>query len=151
MATCIDLKKRFGDRYQVTYEESYAAQHGKRAHKPGPWLMIIPCRNGHIYPQGGDLLAASTNHRSRVATRLIELPGVTVVQDGSDGVNVAFPIAAFEQVAAVMKPRKRRKLSAKERAERDARLKRFRFPRASHDAGDDQERDDTDGADPKVA
>ena len=39
----IDLQERFGKRYQIARDE---------AHKPrgkiDPWLLLIPCRYGHI-------------------------------------------------------------------------------------------------------
>ena len=50
---CIDLKGRFGSRYRVEYEESYEAQYRPGARTRDPWLMIIPCRFGHIFPYGG--------------------------------------------------------------------------------------------------
>ena len=50
---CINLKEMFGDRYKVTYEESYYADHGETAYKEDPWLMILLCQHGHICPWGG--------------------------------------------------------------------------------------------------
>jgi len=47
---CVNLRERFGRRYRVEYEESYYAQHGPRARIEDPWLQIIPCRAGHVYP-----------------------------------------------------------------------------------------------------
>jgi len=55
MPTCINLKELLGRRYRVTYEESYRADHGPGARTADPWLMIVPCRYGHIFPHGGQL------------------------------------------------------------------------------------------------
>jgi hypothetical protein len=106
---CVNLKQPFGKQYRVCYEESYYAQYGPRARTDDPWLQIIPCRYGHIYPHGGDLLAASTNKAGLTARRLKALAGVTVHQDGDDGVTVLFPIEMFPAVAALMHPKRRRK------------------------------------------
>lgn len=112
---CIDLRRRFGEQYRVTYEESYWAQYGDDARVEDLWLQIIPCRHGHIYPHEGDMLAASTDKRGRVAAALVALDFITVLQDGDDGVNVAFHVNHFEEVAALLKPRRKRHLSETER------------------------------------
>lgn len=131
MKTCIDLKRQFGQRYQITCEESYDAERGERARGHDPWLLTIPCRFGHIYPHGGKLLGASTNCRGPVANRLAALPGVRVVQVGHDGINVVFHVNHFAQVAKIIRPRCRRSLSPKKRAEQTERLRQYRFRRAT--------------------
>ncbi len=125
---CIDLEQQFGHRFRVEYGPSYYAQYGERARVNDPWLKIIPCRNGHIYPHGGKLLAASTNNRGPVAKRLMALPCTTVWQDGDDGVTVLFDVADFDKVAALMHPRRRRTATPRMRAhlERIGRKTRFR-------------------------
>ena len=106
--TCIDLAGRYGDRYRVKYEESYWAERRiKGRHEP--WLLILLCQHGHIYPHGGDMLAAATDKRGGVAKKLAELGCTTVVQDGADGINATFHVDDFELVAELMKPKKRRK------------------------------------------
>ena len=147
MVTCIDLKERFGDRYRVVYEESYGAERGKSGRAHDPWLLTIPCRHGHIYVQGRQYLGASTTHRREIANRLLALPCVRLVQDGDDGINVVFHMDDFDQVAAIMRPKRRRKLSDEQRAERDKRLRDYQFSSASHDAGRDHRRDAGAGAD----
>jgi len=100
MLTYIDLDAIFGRRFRVCYEKSYRAERGEDGRRRDPWLLTIPCRHGHIYPHGGQDLAASTTHRGPIAGRLAALPCVRVVQDGDDGVNVVFNVADFDQVAA---------------------------------------------------
>ena len=58
MPTCINLKERFGADYRIHREEG--------ATIGDPWGLLIPCRYGHIYPWGGDRLAASIDgHTAR--------------------------------------------------------------------------------------
>jgi hypothetical protein len=111
--SCIDLSK-FGQ-YRVAYEESYFAQYGPRAHVNDPWLKIIRCRAGHICPWGSKL-AAVTNKPGPTAHKLAALPGATLWQDGSDGVTVLFDAADFNQVAKLMRPRRKRRLNPEQQA-----------------------------------
>ena len=119
---CVNLKKMFGKRYRVRYEESYRAEHGENARVEDPWLMVIPCRNGHISPWGGFGLVASTNHPGPVANALKQLPFTSVIREGEDGCDVLFDIRYVDAVLQIMKPRKRRRLSPEERAKRTKRL-----------------------------
>jgi hypothetical protein len=115
MSECIDLAERFGRQYRVEYEESYAAQYGPRARVNDPWLKIIPCRAGHICPWGGDNLAAVTDKVGPTARKLAALPGANLWQDGDDGVTVLFDVAQFPEVAKLMHPRRKRRLSEAQR------------------------------------
>jgi hypothetical protein len=54
-------------------------------------------------------LAVATNGR-KIGLAIAKLPGVEVLQEADDGFNIAFP-----KVAAIIKPRRRRKLTEKER------------------------------------
>jgi len=124
----------------VDYDESYSAERrGRRYHDP--WLAILHCRHGHIYPHGGDLLGAATAHHSRIARQLIALRCCRLIQDGDDGVNVVFHIDDFCQVAEIMKPRRRRRLTAEQRADQAERLRKYQFSSATHDTGDERRRD----------
>ena len=145
MWQCIDLKEKFGDHYQVSYDESYEAERGHAGRLHDPWLLTIPCRHGHIYPHGGNYLGASTTNRGPVANRLAALPFVRLVQDGDDGVNVVFDVDDFEAVAAIMKPKRRRQLTTEQRAERVERLRKYQFRPATHVACEDRR------SDPRVA
>lgn len=116
MKSCIDLKATYGKKFKVCLEESYPAQPaGRRDASDALWLQIIPGRLGHVFPHGGDLLAASTNSRGVTAQRLLALPDVTLWQNGSDGVTVLFPPDRLEDVAALLHLRRRRRVSDKER------------------------------------
>ena len=113
---CINLKERFGGRFRVAYEESYFAERGDGARADDPWLMIVPCRYGHIFPHGGNLLAASVDGHPNVVSALRKLPCCHVHQDGDFGeLTVVFDVRDFAKVAKILRPRRRRQVSAVER------------------------------------
>lgn len=122
---CINLKERFGQKYKVTYEESYYAERTIDS-LVDPWMMILLCRNGHICPWGDSLLAACTKTNGPVANRLRKLSFVTVAQDGADGVNVLFDVKHFDKIAAIMLPRRRRTLSEEQKQKCVERLQKHR-------------------------
>jgi len=112
---CVNLKRRFGRQYRVTYEESYVAQYGEGGRTEDPWLMILRCLHGHIFPHGGETLAASTNRHGKIAKQLLSLSSTTIHQHGDDGVTVLFHVDDFDAVAEHLKPRRRRQVSEQER------------------------------------
>ena len=124
---CVNLKERFGEWFRVEYEESYRAERGEHGWAEDPWLMVIPCQHGHICPWGGSILAACTKHAGRIVNRLKALPFTTVAQDGSDGANVLFDVEHFDQVAEIMRPRRRRRLSPEARRAAGERLRQYQF------------------------
>ena len=132
---CISLKERFGHKYKVEYEESYYAEYGPNARVEDLWLMIIPCRNGHICPWGGQKLAACTNRAGPIARRLKGLPYTTVTQDGDDGANVVFPVEKFDEVAAIVKPRTRKRLSSEAKRRLIEAGASYRFSRGADGLG----------------
>ena len=116
--TCINLRRKYGGQFKVVYEESYKADRGDGGRVEAPWLMQLLCKYGHIYPHGGQMLGVATNRRGGIGHRLAALPCVKVTQDGDDGLNAIFNVADFETVAAIARPRLRRKgrkLSAAEK------------------------------------
>ncbi len=116
MPTCLNLRETFGDRYRITYEESYFAERTRRTVED-PWLMILPCRNGHIYPHGGDLLGVSTDPgHVQLAGIVRRLPCCQVVQDGNNGeLNATFNVEDFDKVAAIMRPHRRQQWTEERR------------------------------------
>jgi hypothetical protein len=113
---CVNLKEQFGKKYRVTYEESYHADRGAGARIADPWLLIVPCRYGHIFPHGTDTLAASVDGHPTVAGMLRRLPCCQIHQDGDFGeLTVIFGVADFAKVARIMRPRRRRVISEAER------------------------------------
>ena len=137
---CINVKQRFGEKYRVDYEESYYAQYGPNARVEDSAYRILLCRNGHICPWGGSNLAACTDRPGRTVNRLKALPFTTVAQDGTDGANVVFDVAHFDEVAEIMRPRKRRRrdLTPEQRAELVERMRQINRERQSHASSGDQ-------------
>ena len=111
---CVNLQKRFGREFRIEYEESYYAERTKKTLED-PWLMIMLCQHGHICPWGDNLLAACTDKNGSVANRLRKHPLITITQDADDGVNALFDVKHFDEIAAIMKPKRRRQVSEAER------------------------------------
>jgi hypothetical protein len=72
-------------------------------------------------------LAACTNTAGPVAKRLKALPFTTVAQDGADGATVLFDVEHFDEVAEIMKPRRRYRVSGEEARRRAERIAKYRF------------------------
>ena len=118
---CVDLQEHFGRRYRIGHDECHQPR------RPDPWLLTIECRYGHVYPFGGNLLAASIDGFPKVASRLRELKGAKVHQDGDDGeLTAIFDVADLSKVAKIIRPRSRRQLSERQRAALSDRLRAFR-------------------------
>ncbi len=103
--------------------------------------ITIPCEHGHIYPHDDKLLGVATNRRGSKCRKLTELPGVTVRQDGTDGINCIFEVSQSPQVAAIVHPRRTRRLTAVEKEASIARLAKYRFPSAAQSDSDADSRD----------
>src|SRR5262249_6063816 len=72
--------------------------------------------NGHVGVHGDNLLTACT--RSKLATgRILKaVAGARVAQDGSDGQNVVFDVASLDTVAAILRLRRRKRMTAEQKA-----------------------------------
>jgi hypothetical protein len=116
MMECINLKERFGRRFKVVYSESYYEERPEFRSAEAVWLMQILCQHGTVDPWDEDHLMACTRRAGPITTAVKALPFVRVHQDGDDGANVVFPVERFDEVAALMKPRKRRHLSDEAKA-----------------------------------
>jgi hypothetical protein len=129
----LDLKAQFGDRYQITYDESATDDTDRETRL---WCARISCRFGFISVHGPDTLAAWSNHRS-VVKRLAELAGVRVHQRGDHEIRVTFASDRLEEIACILRAKRRRRLSEEHRAKLMASNEQFRFaskgdiPRAS--------------------
>jgi hypothetical protein len=113
--TCIDLRGRFGDRYRVTVDRESAEGPRDR----DPWLCQIRCRRGLIYPYSATHLAVLVDGHREIARRVVALPGAVLMQDGDREKTVTFAVELFDQVAAVVRPYRRRR----DRPETVARLR----------------------------
>jgi hypothetical protein len=125
-ATCVNLAARFGQDYKITHDPAART----RRQKPDPWLMQLPCRGKGvtIYPHGGDRLAVEVDGRPGLAKQLVAVPGVELRQDGDEEKTFLFDVALFRPVAAVVRPRRRRRLPEGQRRACLRRLARTRAP-----------------------
>jgi hypothetical protein len=105
-AGCVDLGAwAKANRYRYRLEESYKAENSAHVRGDGRWFVEILCRNGLIYPRGGSTLLAYA--KGGVVRRMVDL-GLDIHQtDGSARV-FKFSIDRLDEVAAILKPRKRR-------------------------------------------
>lgn len=110
-----DLEALYGKKYKITYDEAYYAEKPEFRQQGENWLKLIPCHFGTISPYGENTLCASTFGPGAIANRLKRLSGVTVWQDGDDGVSVVFLVPMFETIAKIIRPRSKRRLSESER------------------------------------
>jgi hypothetical protein len=123
MPTCLNLNVLFGKRFRISNDSAAITP----SERKNPWMMTIPCRRGAvIYPHGGNLLAVELDYRPHMAKRLASIPGVRLHQDGDHERTLLFPVELFLQVAALVKPRRKRRLSPQQKAENARRLALFR-------------------------
>jgi hypothetical protein len=120
MTNPIDIRAIAGNRYRVEWEQSRVAR------DDDPWLLVIPCARGHIYPHSSELLGVATDSRS-AGLALAKLPGVTVLQEGDDGFNLVFGPKLLPKVAKIVRPKRRRQLSAVQRDICRERLAKHQF------------------------
>ncbi len=109
----VNLKKLFSDRYRITLDES--ARHEPGA-KNDPWHFVIPCRRGTISPFSAELLAFHCTARG-IRDRLHrDHPEIEVQNWSDDGEAVfLFHLDQFDLVAEYAKPRRKKRISEKER------------------------------------
>src|SRR5262249_55415242 len=105
--TCLDLRQLFGETYRIGHDPAAVT----RSEKNDPWMATIPCRLGTIYPHGGDTLAVEIDGHPGVARKVAAIAGVRLHQEGDREKTYLFQLDLFPQVAALVKPRRRRKLS----------------------------------------
>ena len=124
VAGCVNLWTRYGGRFKVTADPAYDTANVPRT-KLDPWYFQIPHRYGYFYPHGGNRLAVTVDHHNRIAAMVQRLPGVEVWLDGDQEKTFLFHVDQFEEVAAIVKPRKRPALSDQDRQRRRERMSRL--------------------------
>jgi hypothetical protein len=105
--TCPDLRALFGGRYKLGHDPVART----RSEKADPWLLTLPCRFGTVYPYGRDRLAVEMDRHPTKARQVAQIPGVALAQDGDHEQTFVFPVDLFHQVAAVVRPFRRRRVS----------------------------------------
>jgi hypothetical protein len=119
--SCVNLMEQFGTKYRVGWDPA------RKAPDMDPWLMVMACERGEIYPHGGDLLVAEVDGRCRTRLRLRQLDCVTVKQDGDDFLAVTFHVRDFAEIAKILKPRRRRQLTEAQKQALVDRVASFRW------------------------
>jgi hypothetical protein len=115
----VNLKSRFGSKYRIAKAED---------HKTEEPMLVIPCKFGHIYPHGHNTLAASVDGHSGIAANMRRLACGKVHQDGDFGeLTILFHVDDFAEVAKVMKPRTKRKVSEEQKAAAAKRFAEYRM------------------------
>jgi hypothetical protein len=125
-ATCVNLTERFGRDYKITHDPAARTRRQKR----DPWMMQLPCRGRGVvvHPWGGGRLAVEVDGRPGLAKQLAAIPGLKLWQDGDGEKTFLFDVALFDAVAAVVRPRRRRRLPEGQRRACVQRLARARAP-----------------------
>jgi len=124
ISTCVNLRVCFGDQYRIRFDE--AAED-----TIDPWMMTIPCRSGTIYPYGGEKLALELNGLPKIAKQVAVIRGVLLYQDGNDEKTFLFPVSLFDRIAALVEPKRIRRLGEKHKAKLLHAGQRFRFKHGS--------------------
>lgn len=132
MPECVNMRTLFGARFRVGRDPAASAR------DTDPWLLTLPCRYGTIYPHGGDVLAVEVDGHSKLAARVAALPGVRAHQWGDQERTLLFPVALFDQVAAIVRPRRRRVLTEEQRQAARERLAAYQFSPAAQSGSEGQ-------------
>jgi len=112
MPECVDLAAQFGKKYKIGRDPAAALESGGRR---DPWLRILICRDGHVFPHSAkELCFWHDGRRDRLDKKCSEL---RLYQDGDDARTYLFSLGDFDRVAKWIKVRRRRSLSASQRAE----------------------------------
>ena len=90
MSGCVDLRERFGSRYRIRADESAACP----SRNTDPWLWIVPCQYGEIYPYGGQHLCVLVKS-AKVANEMRSWPELNLLQDSDDAVVFRFDVGVF--------------------------------------------------------
>lgn len=105
---CVDLRPwATENRYRYRLEESYKAESNGQVRGDGRWFVEILCRYGLIYPCGGSDLLAYANRG--VVSKVLELgPDIRHHQNEGGAKVFKFPVSRLDEVAAILRPKRRR-------------------------------------------
>ena len=127
--TCPDLRSISAGRHRIAHEAPLDEQPTRGA-TADPWLAMIPTKTGHLFPWGVDTLGVWVEgHRKAMVNRLVAV-GCTLRTASTDGTTLLCPVGLFEEVAMITRARKRRRLTAEQRAAAKERLTPFSFAHA---------------------
>jgi hypothetical protein len=136
-AGCVDLRPwAKANRYRFRLEESYKAENNTHVRGDGRWFVEIPCKSGLIYPWGREMLLAYA--KSGVQADIARLAGVELYQTDGKARVFIFPVDRLDEVAAILKPRRRRMYTPEHREVLRERLKSLRQRGANRSGTNDQ-------------
>jgi hypothetical protein len=92
--------------YRFRLEQSYQAERAEHR-VDGRWYVEVLCRYGLIYPCGETTLLA---YATRGVKRHLASMGLKRHQTDGDAEVFKFPVERLDEVAAILKPKKRRTL-----------------------------------------
>ena len=121
----IDLWRTFGDEFKITVDPS--CTNGMLRTDLDPWYFQIPCKYGTIWPWGRRQIAIDIDYHDQIANKVRAIPGVWAAHDGDREKTLVFDVSLFRQIANIVLPRKRRRLSADQRAACIEKLATYRF------------------------
>src|SRR5258708_5262089 len=121
MTECLNLQELFGAKYRIFIDRDSAE--GPR--DKDPWLQEIRCRRGLIYPYSATHLAVQVDGHPFIAQRLRQM-GFELVQDGDYEKTFLFTTDRFDEVAEIVQPYVRRRLSDEQRQNATERLAAYR-------------------------
>lgn len=126
MECVVNLMEQFGRQYQISFDPAYNPKNRPRG-KLDPCYMQIPCQRGTIYPWSEDRLAVDVDYRPITAKKLASLDDdVVLVQKGDHEKTFTFPLSLFDDVATIVKPRRRRQVSHENREKSRERMIAYR-------------------------
>lgn len=114
-----DLKRLFGDRYRIVYDE---AAERERALRRDPWYWRVKCRRGHIYPHSDRLLGFWCTGSPSINKLRRQHPELTISQLGDDEAIFLFSPAQIDIIAPIAQPYRKRQIGAAERKRLTAQL-----------------------------
>jgi hypothetical protein len=120
----INLKKMYGSKYRITWDEARNSNKDK-----DPAYMQIPCRGKGkiIYAHSDTMLALEIDYHRGLAKRISSIPGVVLHQDGDYEKTFLFPPSVFDEIAKIVKPRTKKKMSPEHIAKLTKSLALHRF------------------------
>lgn len=116
----------FGNEYKISTDPAYDPT-GIRHDNLDPWYFTIPCKFGTIWAHGGKMLCIDIDYHDRIARKVGAIPGVRLKCDGDREKTFIFPVSLFGEVADLVKPRRRKQMTPKQRREAVKRLAPHRF------------------------
>ncbi len=109
----IDLKAEYGRDYRITLDESASIPEQEREEKL--WYYRIPGRLSHSHIGVWNENTLSVYAEGPLVKKIAAYPGLKVVQRGDREIQATFPPEMLNEIASLIKAKKRKKLSPEQR------------------------------------